>query len=80
MLFVIVLSGAIFIVVLIMSSSQTESIFGQVKQWPQCSFDQVPPKEKMQMARVAEAGKLLMQKKAQELGGGRGPHVAELCQ
>ena len=75
MLFVlIVLSGAIFIVVLIMSSSQTESIFGKVKEWAHCTMEKVPSKEKMQMARVAEAGKLLMQKKAQELvlevGGG----------
>ena len=74
MLFVIVLSGAIFIVVLIMSSSKTESIFDKVKGWAHCTMEKLPPNEKMQMARVAEAGKLLMQKKAQELvlevGGG----------
>ena len=71
----IVVVFAIFIVVIIMSSSQTESIFGKVKEWAHCTMEKVAPKEKMQMARVAEAGKLLMQKKAQELvlGAGGGP-------
>ena len=50
-----------------MSSSQTESIFGQVQKWANRIMENVPTGEKMQMARVAAAGKLLMQKKAQEL-------------